>query len=327
MAAAGHSVVEISPPSRRWQKYPVVWAAIGQMFHEAEASVRCFINRKQFDAFICHAPCGVAFGKGLTVFHLNTPQYIRANYSKRNPNYWKLRIVNQSSDRLSSYGKHRNIAVSHHQAEWLRGIGIRVDKVVYHPVNTRLFCPADNKEKAKNLIGLSPERITAISVGRFDKVKRFDRIIRLARRFPQIDFMLVGPRRSDFSYLPSNCYSYGPIEEGILPDYYRASDLFIQTPSSEAFSLVLAEALSCGLPFLSTRTGLAADLPSFNSLFDLALLDGDEKNDDAFLSRLVASSQLRIELASIGRKFAVEQLSSEVAGETYRNLIQNCLSG
>ena len=53
----------------------------------------------------------------------------------------------------------------------------------------------------------------------------------------------------------------GFIGEDILPDYYRASDLFVLPNSErEGFGLVIAEALACGTPAVGTPTGAVPEI-------------------------------------------------------------------
>ncbi len=54
----------------------------------------------------------------------------------------------------------------------------------------------------------------------------------------------------------------GPHSPDELVKLYQSSDAFILFSTYETFSLVLAEAMSCGLPVITTPVGIAKELPS-----------------------------------------------------------------
>ena len=55
----------------------------------------------------------------------------------------------------------------------------------------------------------------------------------------------------------------GPVLWKETVNYYQNADCFVLHSSHESFSIVLAEAWSCGIPVISTNVGIAHNLPSF----------------------------------------------------------------
>ncbi len=59
----------------------------------------------------------------------------------------------------------------------------------------------------------------------------------------------------------------GPLNWEEVPVFYHQADAFVLFSEYESFSIVLAEALSTGTPLITTKVGLAADLPDRLALF------------------------------------------------------------
>lgn len=59
----------------------------------------------------------------------------------------------------------------------------------------------------------------------------------------------------------------GPLVWEEVPAYYHQADALVLFSEYESFSIVLAEALSTGTPLITTKVGLAADLPEQLALF------------------------------------------------------------
>ncbi len=56
----------------------------------------------------------------------------------------------------------------------------------------------------------------------------------------------------------------GPIEHDEIVRYFQLADAFVLFSAYETFSIVLAEAWSCGIPTITTPVGIAADMPEEN---------------------------------------------------------------
>ena len=56
---------------------------------------------------------------------------------------------------------------------------------------------------------------------------------------------------------------FGPVAWEDTVQFYQNSHCFILNSKVETFSIVLAEAWSCGIPVISTNVGIASNLPSF----------------------------------------------------------------
>jgi glycosyltransferase involved in cell wall biosynthesis len=84
-----------------------------------------------------------------------------------------------------------------------------------------------------------------------------------------------------------------------LPAYYRAADLFILPASerSEAFGLVLVEAMTSGLPVISTELGTGTSYVNQDGASGLVVPPKDPAALARAINRLLDDASLRASLA------------------------------
>lgn len=154
-------------------------------------------------------------------------------------------------------------------------------EVIYNPIDE------------KNIINMSKEKLDniksnfkVISVGRLEKIKGFDRLIKaiynLKKENINIKLLIVG-EGSQKKYL-LNLVKENSLENNVEVigfdsnpyKYIVNSDLFISSSLSEGFSLVIAEAMILGVPVLSTNTAGSQELLDGG---EFGLIVGNSCND------------------------------------------------
>jgi 1,2-diacylglycerol 3-alpha-glucosyltransferase len=150
-------------------------------------------------------------------------------------------------------------------AETLRTRGVRA-RVAVVPTGVPLdrFCPGA-ADAARRALGLTPEALVCLYVGRLDREKSVERVIEafglIAGALPQARLLLVGQgshaealgRRAAASPARDRIRLMGGVAREALPAYYRAADLFLFASETETQGLVLAEAHACGLAAVAVR--------------------------------------------------------------------------
>jgi D-inositol-3-phosphate glycosyltransferase len=136
-------------------------------------------------------------------------------------------------------------------------------------VNLDLFQPQD-KQAARNLLGLDENTPTALYVGRFDPIKGIDRVLKAIahlRQQQRVQLLIIGgdgPETDEFKNLQQlarqlgitdSVTFVGRIEQNQLPPYYSAADTLVIPSYYESFGLVGLESLACGTPVVSTPVG------------------------------------------------------------------------
>ncbi len=126
-----------------------------------------------------------------------------------------------------------------------------------------LKCPPSREEKKfiREELGMLEEKII-ISVGRFSYMggygKGFDTVIKNAKSLSETGIYLVGDEPTEEfikmrdEYGAKNVHFVSHKDKDDLRKYYKAADIFVLMTRGEAWGLVVNEAMSCGLPVITT---------------------------------------------------------------------------
>jgi glycosyltransferase involved in cell wall biosynthesis len=107
---------------------------------------------------------------------------------------------------------------------------------------------------------IASEPITIGWLARFAEVKRPDRVLELAHRYPEVSFFLGGdgPLRSGLeNNAPSNCHFIGWTKP---EDFWPRCNIALLTSENEALPISLIEAQMYGLPCVATPAGSTVEV-------------------------------------------------------------------
>lgn len=184
--------------------------------------------------------------------------------------------------------------------------GLAADKVRVFPngVNQDLFLPMDQCT-ARRRCGLPPDRPIIISVGQLVERKGPLRVMRAIETRPEIGavFLGQGPQVPDG---PQVLFT-GVVPHEEVPTWLCAADAFVLPTLDEGCSNAILEAMSCGLPIVSS------DLPFNHGLLDddvsllvdpldidalraaiFTVLDDPERSDAMRVAALDAAGRFRL---------------------------------
>jgi 1,2-diacylglycerol 3-alpha-glucosyltransferase len=157
------------------------------------------------------------------------------------------------------------VAPSDHVADTLRQRGVRAPvSVVPTGVDVTLFSPG-SRERARRRLGLPTDGLICLYAGRLDREKSLERVLdafeSVTAAVSGASLHLVGKgshshaleRRAAAGPAARRIVFHGGLSREVLPDYYRAADLFLFASETETQGLVLAEAHACALPAVAVR--------------------------------------------------------------------------
>jgi glycosyltransferase involved in cell wall biosynthesis len=196
-------------------------------------------------------------------------------YSRLNPNEkfmvsfnWFLRIFEEKMLERAN----KIIAVSDFtRRELLQYYKVKEEKirVIHNGVDVNKFKPASDKRKAKEELGLNPEDIAILFVGRLYARKGLFTLIEsmpaVVRRFRNAKFVISGKGQSNEMKklvahaeklgIRDNIIFTGYFPDKKLPKLYQAADIFAFSTFYENLPFAVLEAMSTGLPVVTTYAG------------------------------------------------------------------------
>lgn len=169
--------------------------------------------------------------------------------------------------------------------------------VIHNGVDPGLFF-AGPQEMARRKLGIPLNKRVVICVARLATEKRLDDLVMAMAGCRQHDWQLYvlgeGPMKSQIEAtrnglgLENRVFLPGGVGHELLPDWYRAADLFCLSSAHEGCPVVVHEALACGLPIVSTRVGAVPDLlsgPEFGRLTPVGDVPALTREIEAALSQ------------------------------------------
>jgi glycosyltransferase involved in cell wall biosynthesis len=228
------------------------------------------------------------------------------------------------------------IAISRDIKSEIQNYVLHTDQKIYHipnSVDTDLFCPADPQEKKYLRVRLNlPERGPLVAfAGRLVSYKGLPLLLsvwkKIITHYPQATLLLVGGGSMDIyncerevkefievNHLQGSVILTGEVRN--VQEYLRASDLFVFPTEKEAFGISLIEAMSCGLPVITTPVGGLKDIVQ-DGINGLLVNPGDKIGLYNALDKLITDQTFRNNLGLLARQTVMDRYSTESVTKRY----------
>lgn len=202
-------------------------------------------------------------------------------------------------------------------------------KVIYNSVD--LADSSSTKEEARQKLGLEGKIL--VSIGRLVLWKGFlDLIEAAAGLFKEIaDLKLLiigdGPERKRLEMkieklgLNNRIFLIGAMAKNKLFEYLKAADVFVLNTAYEGFSHQIIEAMSLGLPVVTTAIGGNPEVIK-NGLNGFLVRHGDKEELKAVLKRVVSNEILQKKIGA-SAKGASLNFSKEIMLDKIKELLNN----
>ncbi|MBZ0156962.1 MAG: glycosyltransferase family 4 protein [Alphaproteobacteria bacterium] len=285
----------------------------GQMLKEREGD---------YDIIIANSFYGFGYfppgRRTFTVYHATHAGFAEAVRERVSPaSYLQLRrIYGDLCEGAGGFGR-TPIAVSEgvgrELAAWYGYEGVRV---VPNGVDTDLFRKRDPL-LARKKWGLPEDAFIGMYAGRWEDFKGADIVEAIIRNVPDVLWIIAlgtGGQQPALSGR-DNVLLFEEAESDALAELYSAADFLLFPSLYEGFGYVVAEALACGLPVLSTRVGVAREVFDREPFRLLSLPDWSGGREVLLSScagkieLLRGNPLLREEVAKAGRRIVEEEYS------------------
>jgi len=193
----------------------------------------------------------------------------------------------------------------------------RPHQAISNPIDTNTFCPSSDKSEYKKKFNLSDH--TVVYAGRLSSEKNIDVIIRAIalakKRISDINLAVAGAGQLESKLkqlvkelkLENEVKFFGTLNKIDLTKLYQASEVFSIASTSETQSMVLMQALACGLPAVAVN---ARALPEYvNEKNGYTVKAGGEKDMAEKFILLLEDKKLREDLGQGAYDF-VQQFSA-----------------
>jgi len=187
------------------------------------------------------------------------------------------------------------------------------------------------KVQARTELGLDPEKLYVVFVGRLTQIKRPDRLIEIAaelkKEHPNVHLLVAGAGElfgvtkceAESQELPMTFYGWRNDIARIL----CASDIAVLCSDNEGIPLTLIQAAQAGLPIVSTDVGSVSDIVKHGISGTLVGCTSTEIGQG--LKELVDNASLRNSYGAAAKNRASEYFTSRIMVEAHEQLYKDLL--
>lgn len=173
-------------------------------------------------------------------------------------------------------------------------------------VNNKVFFPR-NYEDCRKTLGINIDDFVVVFVGAFIERKGNKRVDEAIVDLKNVKSIYIGTGEFEPK---SNCIYCGPVKHDDIPLYLSAADVFVLPTTGEGCCNAIVEAISCGLPIVSSNGQFNDDLldDSYsirvnpNSVIEIKKAIASLLNDRSLLLAMKSNAQKRAKSFSLAER-------------------------
>ena len=193
------------------------------------------------------------------------------------------------------------------ESPWVESFGVKKENIILTPpcLSQEYFKTYDGKSFRKKY-NLKPDELVVIAVSRIHQSKGIDQLVKVAKFFPSIKFIIMGKDGGFKSELEKliqelnlkNVILAGEVSEKEKLVAYAGADIFCSPSHYEAFCISILEAMSQGCPVITSNQG---GMPWVVGKTGLVFIDNDLNDLKEKLNILIKDKKLRKKLGKLGK--------------------------
>jgi glycosyltransferase involved in cell wall biosynthesis len=207
-------------------------------------------------------------------------------------------------------------------------MGIKENSIQYisNGVDTDFFHPVSGEEKIalRRELNLPENEKLILSIGRFVPKKGLDIFIGAADPAYHLVIVSKGNFEPYLKKAKGKVVILDPVPQETLKKIYQACDVFVLAAAGEdVFSLVLMEAMACGLPVITSND------PFYRNYVDgdkIMLVEPNSEILRASIKKTINKPELASQMANYSRTKAMEIFSWDSRIQNYMNIYEDLLN-
>jgi glycosyltransferase involved in cell wall biosynthesis len=240
------------------------------------------------------------------------------------PDYGKFaRFVINAIERILAKRSKKILTIGSRVGKELLDVGIG-NRSQYQSIAPGVRVPKlSERFKIVKKFSLNSDRLNVLWMGRLTRVKRPDRVIELAKHFPNVNFIIAGDgelRAELEAIAPNNVYFLGVQSSD---EMFSLADIVLLTSDSEGMPLTLIEGQMAGVPAIATDVGSVSEVVE-NEVTGLVTSTQIDQIASS-LGRLIDDSMLRSIMAKNAKERALDRFSIEKMVESHIQVYKQAL--
>jgi glycosyltransferase involved in cell wall biosynthesis len=240
------------------------------------------------------------------------------------PDYGKVaRVVINAIERVLAKRSKKILTIGSRVGKELLDVGIG-KRSQYQSIAPGVLVPKlSDRSKIVERFSLNPNCLNVLWMGRLTRVKRPDRVIELAKSYPEVNFIVAGDgelRVELEAMASSNVYFFGVQSSD---EMFSLADVVLFPSDSEGMPLTLIEGQMAGVPAIATDVGSVSEIVE-NEVTGLLTSTHIEQIISS-LGRLLGDSMLRSTMAKNARERALDRFSTEKMVDSHIQVYKQAL--